>query len=158
VSIADLPVWLEAVLQGVDLPVAADWLKEQPSSTIVAFLEALRAHYPVLLIWSDSEAYWSRRLGHWLFTKTGAQRVDSWLEFDVLDFDRIQDEEDIELAYSALAHDGNRWVLDNEDMPFLNPLPPMTDVARLLRVGTSEGKILSGQQALDWYSFKYSSP
>jgi hypothetical protein len=158
VSIADLPVWLEAVLQGVDLPVAADWLKEQPSSTIVAFLEALRAHYPVLLIWSDSEAYWSRMLGHWLFTKTGAQRVDSWLEFDVLDFDRIQDEEDIDIAYYALAQEGNRLVLNDADMDFVYPLPQMVTAVRLLRVGTSEGKILSGQQALDWYSFKYSSP
>jgi hypothetical protein len=157
VSLSDLPVWLEAVLQGADLPVAADWLKEQPSSTIVVFLESLQAHYPVLLIWEDDEAYWSRGRGHWVFTGRGARGVHAWLEFEILDLSQLV-AADIGIAYYALAQEGNRWVLNNEDMAFLRHLPQMVTAVRLLRVGTTEGKILSGQQAINWYSFQYSSP
>jgi hypothetical protein len=159
-STEEFQVWVTLALERQDLSILADWLKEQSSATLVAFLEAFHDHFQhhqPILTWSDEalhwEAYWSQDKQLWMFTgdilrQDNLRQVAEWLEFEGAEpFWLI--EEGLCLAdIAAACHQKKRWVISRLDMSWFTPYE---DNMTLTRVGTNEGKVLSGQQAIDWY-------
>jgi hypothetical protein len=160
----DIRVWLEAILQREESPIAADWLKEQPSAVIVSLLEALKdavERRAPILVWADgtadSEAYFSERHQQWVFTSfidDGIGRSNRVLPEWVEVRGPVRDEQAEQLNQDCFACDlevsEGCWVLAPGCLPDILELDP--EHLHITRAGTAHGQILSGEEALAWWT------